>query len=478
MKRPATRGDDVLLQFGILAVFAVFAVFAGAAPVAAQSGQAVEFTVDDAITRALASHRPLEAARADAEAAARGASAQGADRWPTLGFAAGGMYSDDPVAVFGTRLRQQRFTQADFDISALNDPDPLADLNAALQAQWAPFDFSRNAEIERSRILARAAEAGVERQAEVVVFRTRALHASALMAEARLRAAGTAVEAARATRDLVARRVDEGFLMERDLLRTEAALAGLVADSVHARASVDDTRDRLGLHLALGPDTVAVPRATEAPTYMTTGTDRPRADIEARRLAAEAARRGADAARATRLPRIELTGAVSAHSAADFGATGVFGTVGVAVRVPLFTSGRIGYAVDRADAAARAADMRNLEAVAAAEVELREAQRAVAAAEAALDAATRGADAAAEARRLTLLRLEQGLATPDEALQADADAARTDSRRVEARMNLELSRAALDLARGGLPDIPTAPPTDTRPEPEPETGPDTQDEAR
>ncbi|HKK93600.1 MAG TPA: TolC family protein [Longimicrobiales bacterium] len=434
---------------------AVVAIFGSPAPGVAQAVE-TEWTLDEAVARALASHRPLEATRAEAQAALRGASAAEAERWPTLGLSAGGVYSDDPVAVFGTRLRQQRFTQADFDVAALNDPDALGDWNAGLQARWSPLDFSRDSEIERSRILARAAEAGAERQAEVVVYRTRALYASAVMAEARLSTATSSLEAARATRDIVARRVDQGFLMERDLLRTEAALAGAIADSVRARASLEDARDRLGLHLALGPDTLAIPFAgPEGAVRIALDDDAPavRSDVEARRLTAEAARAGVDAARRSRLPSIELTGAVTAHAASDFDATGLFGTVGLAVQVPLFTSGRIGYAVDRADAMARAADLRNREAIATAEVELREARRAVQAAEAAVEAATRGAEAAVEARRLTRLRLDQGLATPDEALQADADAARSDAMRIDALINLELSRAALDLARGGLPDI-------------------------
>jgi outer membrane protein TolC len=436
--------------------FTAAAVMLGLAP-ASGSAQAVEteWTVEEAIARALVTHRPLEATRAEAEAAARGASAVGADRWPTLALSAGGVYSDDPVAVFGTRLRQQRFTQADFDVGTLNDPGPLGDWNAGLQARWSPFDFTRDSEIERSRILARAAEAGAERQAEVVVYRTRALHASATMAEARLVAAASGLEAARATRDIVARRVEQGFLMERDLLRTEAAVAAAVSDSVHADAAVQDARGRLGLHLALGSDTVAVPVGSPISGSGVAFDTAPevRSDVEAQRLTAEAALAGVDAARRSRLPSVEVTGAVTGHAASDFDATGVFGTLGLAVQIPLFTSGRIGHAVDRADAMARAADLRNQEAVATAQVELREAQRAVRAAEAASEAATRGAEAALEARRLTRLRLDQGLATPDQALQADADAARSDAMRVDALAHLELSRAALDLARGGLPDI-------------------------
>jgi outer membrane protein TolC len=413
----------------------------------------VEFTVEAAVTRALAVHRPLEAARADVDAARQTARLAAADRWPTLGFAAGGQISDDPVAVFGTRLRQRRFTQADFDIGPLNDPDPLTDLNAGLEAQWTPFDFARDAEAERARILGRAAEAGAERQAEVVVYRTRALHATARLSETRFRAAIAALEAARATRDIVARRTEEGLLMERDLLRTEAALARARSDSVRAAAALESALDRLGLHLALGADSVPVPVRADAPATMPAAERSERSDVVAQRLTTDAARTAADAARGTRLPRLEVIGRLSGHASDDFNDRGLFGTVGVAVRLPLFTGGRTGAAVDRADAAARAEELRLEETIAAARVELREAERSVAAAEAAVQAAEAATEAALEARRLTRLRLEQGLATPDAALQADADAARMEAFLVDALLNLELGRAALDLARGGLPEL-------------------------
>lgn len=427
---------------------------ASLAPTAAHAqARDVEFTVDEAISRALAVHRPLEAARAEVEAARETARLASADRWPTLGFAAGGQISDDPVAVFGTRLRQRRFTQADFDIGPLNDPDPLADVNAGLEAQWTPFDFARDAEVERARILSRAAEAGAARQAEVVVYRTRSLHSTARLAEVRLAAATTALEAARATRDIVARRTEEGLLMERDLLRTEAALARSLSDSVRAAAAFGSALDRLGLHLALGPDSVAVPVSTETAVTDSESVEAERSDVLAQRLATDAARSAADAARGSRLPKLEVIGRLSGHASDDFDDRGLFGTVGVSLRLPLFTGGRTGAAVDRADAAARAEELRLAETVAAARVELREAERSVAAAEAAVEAAQAATVAAIEARRLTRLRLEQGLATPDAALQADADAARTEAFRIDALLNLELGRAALDLARGGLPDI-------------------------
>lgn len=50
------------------------------------------------------------------------------------------IYSNDPVTVFGTLLRQNQFTQKNFDLDSLNKPDPVQNLNAALYAEVPVFN--------------------------------------------------------------------------------------------------------------------------------------------------------------------------------------------------------------------------------------------------------------------------------------------------------------------------------------------------
>ena len=47
---------------------------------------------------------------------------------PRLQAQAGATYGDDPVYVFGSRLRQRAFTQEDFDLDRLNRPNALLNL--------------------------------------------------------------------------------------------------------------------------------------------------------------------------------------------------------------------------------------------------------------------------------------------------------------------------------------------------------------
>ncbi len=50
------------------------------------------------------------------------------------------MRGNDPVFVFGTRLRQQIFTAADFALNTLNTPTPIGNFSSRFSGQWSLFD--------------------------------------------------------------------------------------------------------------------------------------------------------------------------------------------------------------------------------------------------------------------------------------------------------------------------------------------------
>ncbi|NIP58142.1 MAG: TolC family protein, partial [Gemmatimonadetes bacterium] len=81
--------------------------------------------LEEAVAEALERNGDLRAARARTEGARAGIRVASAFLYPTVAADAGLTASDDPVAVFGTRLRQERFAEADFALDALNRPDPV-----------------------------------------------------------------------------------------------------------------------------------------------------------------------------------------------------------------------------------------------------------------------------------------------------------------------------------------------------------------
>ena len=86
----------------------------------------------DAIDRALAQSPLLEAARQEEARAAAGVDRARAGFLPRLGGSYGYTHGDLPVYAFGSKLNQGRFTQEDFAVQRLNDPDPIDNFRAAL----------------------------------------------------------------------------------------------------------------------------------------------------------------------------------------------------------------------------------------------------------------------------------------------------------------------------------------------------------
>src|SRR5215472_9110139 len=97
-------------------------------------------TLMQAIQTALKQSPDVDAAKAGIDEAKANTSLARAQYLPQVNFAEDMSRGDDPVYVFGTRLRQQRFTQADFALPALNNPDPIGNFAARISGGWLLFD--------------------------------------------------------------------------------------------------------------------------------------------------------------------------------------------------------------------------------------------------------------------------------------------------------------------------------------------------
>ena len=61
-------------------------------------------------------------------------------RKPSAGLSFLSFYSNDPVTVFGTLLKQERFKESNFDIQKLNRPDGENQFQLGIEAEWVLFN--------------------------------------------------------------------------------------------------------------------------------------------------------------------------------------------------------------------------------------------------------------------------------------------------------------------------------------------------
>jgi len=403
-------------------------------------------TLEEAVAEARANHPTVAAAEARAAGAREQVAVAGAGRWPGLVLEGGVLASTDPVAAFGGRLRQGRFTEADFDPARLNRPEALTDFDAALVLGWTPVDFSRDAGIRAARAGADAAGLGAAWTERVAGYQAEVRYVEAAGAAVLLTAAEAALQAAEANFALVTRQAEEGLVTDADVLRARAALEQARVAVIRAEQGVTDARARLGLALGWSPRVVPVPAiealvlGAEAPSG---GDGRGRTDLTAseQRVAATAAM--VDQASRARIPTVQGFARLEAHTDDAFTRHGDSWTVGLRVSVPVFSGFEVRSRRDAARAEHTAAALEHDHALDQARTQLAELRRGAESGRRAALAAEAGAEAAREAARLVRLRFEEGLATTAELLAAEASAVHHEGAAVQARLDHRLVVASL-----------------------------------
>jgi outer membrane protein TolC len=90
--------------------------------------------------KVLAYYPKLKAAHSDVDIALAQQMQAKAGFWPSLDLSAGYKITDDPVNVFGMKLRQERFKSSDFDLGKLNSPSSYQDFSAGVHIDLPIFD--------------------------------------------------------------------------------------------------------------------------------------------------------------------------------------------------------------------------------------------------------------------------------------------------------------------------------------------------
>lgn len=406
-------------------------------------------SLEEATAAALEGNAGYRIAAAEQAGAAAHARAAGSFLWPGVDVEGGLASGVDPVFSFGSKLRQSRFREADFALDALNDPDRIDDWTAALDLRWQALSPGLWAARSAARHRSDAAGWWALRAREATVLGVRERYWNAVRARARLAAAESAEEAARATLDRFGHRQERGLLTEADRLQAAAELASAEAARIDAERLEREARQELGLFLGWQPDVLPAPSDTlTEPSALEAAAFDPHARGDLLALAGELDARAAERRRAALAyaPSVDAFGRFVSHSGDPFASEATDWSAGVALRWTAFDGFRRPAEVDRAASGERIARIRYEQALRRAEQEVDAAWRAVGAARRAYEAARAARSAAEEAVALLRRRFDQGLATPDELLQSESRAVAARGRAVDALAAWHMARAHAEYA--------------------------------
>lgn len=147
---------------------------------------------------------------------------------------------NDPVYVFGTRLRQQRFQQSDFTLNSLNRPLPINNFVTRLSGNWLAFDsWHTQFEIRRADLLARGSSAAAVRSDEQIIHGVVEAYQAALLAIRQGDLADQEVKTAEALLAASDTRVVAGLAVDSDKLTASANLAERQQEQIAAHGAVE-----------------------------------------------------------------------------------------------------------------------------------------------------------------------------------------------------------------------------------------------
>ena len=203
----------------LLAIAAVLAALV--APAAAQ--QPTPLTLAEAVQMTLDKNPMHKAALADTRPLRLSVREARSPLLPRMMFAENFTRGNDPVFVFGSRLRQQIFTAQDFALNSLNRPTPIGNYRQPLLRPVEPV--RQHAELDRreSREIheARRPSSNSDRTDQELVFQTVQAYYGVLLAQKQLQVAEDAVKTAEAIEQQSRARVESGMAVDSDLLSAQ-----------------------------------------------------------------------------------------------------------------------------------------------------------------------------------------------------------------------------------------------------------------
>ncbi len=255
------------LAFGIVLITAMAAMpcmvqaQASSAAAIATSEPTAPLTLSEAVSVALEKNPLHKAALAGTRISLAQVRESRSPLLPKIMFTESAVRGNDPVFVFGTKLRQQSFTAADFALNKLNTPTPIGNFSSRFSGQWSLFDGLQSwYGVTRAKYMQQAAEQQLDRTDQELVYRAVEAYNGVLLAQKQVAVAEAGLESARAIEAESRARVESGMAVDSDLLSAQVATASRQQELIEARNALALARSQLALVLGMPSDTLYEPQ--------------------------------------------------------------------------------------------------------------------------------------------------------------------------------------------------------------------------
>jgi len=430
----------------------------GQPPSLAASAALPLLTLREAVAAALEHNPSMKLAAARMASSDAGYRLSWVPLLPRIGFSESVTRGNNPVYVFGTKLRQEEFQVSDFSLASLNHPNPRSNFSTSISGSWQAFDSMRTRfEMRRAALLKQGTAASADRTEQEVIFRVVQAYEGVLVARREVEVARRAADTAQALYEQSRGRVTAGVAVESDALSAQVNLASRQQEWIAAQGAEQsgwaELEAAIGTALPQGPESLAS-LAEHSFAGLTLEDElaealRSRSDLKSVELRSQAQQQAVRAARSGYGPQVNMFGSWETNRQSFAGQGGANWTAGAELRVdllPLETRAR----VEQQRAALQEAQAGEEAARSAVRVEVSRAFYQQQSAAKMVEVARSSMAQASESLRILRNRYDAGLATLTDVLRAEDAERQSQSGYWQAVYRNAVSYAALRLATGTL----------------------------
>ncbi len=218
----------------------------------AQQAHPSPLTLRQAVDIALEKNPQRKAALAETRAASADVKQAKSILYPHVMFSETATAGDDPVYVFGSKLRQQRFAAPDLALNVLNTPAPFGNFSTRFGGTWNLFDsLASLRSVNRAEQVKNATDRQLERTDQEIVFQVANAYYAVLLAGKQIEVAEQSTKTAQAILERSKNRVESGVVVESDSLSAQVRVGSRKQELIRAQNNLAMARAQLSAAMGL-----------------------------------------------------------------------------------------------------------------------------------------------------------------------------------------------------------------------------------
>lgn len=318
-------------------------------------------SLQQAVQIALGENPVLAAAKSQVEIAEQRVIQGRSGFLPRLNVSEGLQRTNNPTQVFSNKLNQENFTESDFAINRLNQPNAINDFATNFTASWPIYDGGRSWHgWQQAKIGKDASAYALERSRQQVIARTTAAYAGVLLAIENLAVVEAALKTAGANLSIASNRYGSGMAVKSDLLQAQVRQSDLEQQKLMAESQIEVGRSILNAAMGVPDqlrfeltDRLETPLSLDGTieSWLSISQDR-RLDLKELNAREAMAKEEIEKAKAAYLPSLDLIGNYQIHTE-DFDGSADNYSVGAVVSLNIFSGLETSAKVSEAQAAFR-----------------------------------------------------------------------------------------------------------------------------